>query len=62
MAEISDKELLNLLMDEATRDRGFAQLVRTYQERLYWHIRRMVIDHDDADDLLQDVSADVITM
>ena len=55
MAEISDKELLNLLMDEATRDRGFAELVRRYQERLYWHIRRMVIDHDDADDLLQDV-------
>lgn len=30
-------------------------LVRTYQQRIYWHIRKMVIDHDDADDLVQDV-------
>ena len=30
-------------------------LVREYQERLYWHIRKMVIDHDDADDLVQEV-------
>jgi len=44
-----------MLTEEPTRERGFSELVRTYQERLYWHIRRMVIDHDDADDLLQDV-------
>lgn len=55
MAEISDKELLQLLLNEPESERGFSLLVRTYQERLYWHIRRMVIDHDDADDLLQDV-------
>jgi len=30
-------------------------LVREYQERVYWHIRKMVIDHDDSDDLVQDV-------
>lgn len=30
-------------------------LVRTYQQRIYWHIRKMVIDHDDADDVTQDV-------
>lgn len=30
-------------------------LVRTYQQKIYWHIRKMVIDHDDADDLTQDV-------
>lgn len=30
-------------------------LVRTYQQRVYWHIRKMVIDHDDADDLTQEV-------
>lgn len=30
-------------------------LVRTYQQKVYWHIRKMVIDHDDADDLTQDV-------
>lgn len=30
-------------------------LVRTYQQRVYWHIRKMVIDHDDADDITQEV-------
>jgi len=30
-------------------------LVRTYQQRVYWHIRKMVIDHDDADDVTQEV-------
>jgi len=30
-------------------------LVRTYQQRVYWHVRKMVIDHDDADDVTQEV-------
>lgn len=30
-------------------------LVRTYQQRVYWHVRKMVIDHDDADDITQEV-------
>lgn len=30
-------------------------LVRTYQQRIYWHVRKMVIDHDDADDITQEV-------
>lgn len=55
MAKISDSELLDLLLNDTTRDRGFSALVQAYQERLYWHIRRMVISHDDADDVLQDV-------
>lgn len=32
---------------------AFSEIVRTYQERIYWHIRKMVLDHDDANDLLQ---------
>jgi len=39
----------------ATSEKSFELLVRRYQERLYWHIRRMVIDHDDANDVLQNV-------
>ena len=38
--------------DKAT---AFSGIVRTYQERLYWHIRKMVLSHDDANDILQDV-------
>ncbi|MCB0641637.1 MAG: sigma-70 family RNA polymerase sigma factor [Phaeodactylibacter sp.] len=34
-------------------ERGFALLMDKYQERLYWHIRRMVVDHEDANDVLQ---------
>lgn len=35
------------------KNAAFSQLVRLYQEKLYWHIRKMVLDHDDANDLLQ---------
>ena len=41
------------LKDKATQSKAFEVLVNTYKERLYWHIRRIVLDHDDADDVLQ---------
>jgi RNA polymerase sigma-70 factor (ECF subfamily) len=50
-----DTELLSLFHDPATKEKGFTQIIRKYQERLYWHIRRMVIGHDDANDVLQNV-------
>lgn len=50
-----DKEILGMIRDPNSRDSGFQLLVQAYQQRLYWHIRKMVIDHDDADDLLQEV-------
>ena len=50
-----EKEILKLLKDPESQDLGFRQLVLAYQQRLYWHIRKMVIDHDDTDDLLQEV-------
>ncbi len=53
MADATDKELIREFKDPASRNFAFSKLVNTYQERLYWHIRRMVIDHDDADDVLQ---------
>jgi RNA polymerase sigma-70 factor (ECF subfamily) len=51
--ETPDKELLSQFRSEATRNQAFGLLVRKYQKRLYWHIRRIVIDHDDADDVVQ---------
>lgn len=48
----SDSEILRLYRD-GSHEQAFRLLLKTYQERLYWHIRRMVIDHDDADDCLQ---------
>jgi RNA polymerase sigma factor (sigma-70 family) len=53
MANAADKELINEFRDPKSRNYAFSKLVNTYQERLYWHIRRIVIDHDDADDVLQ---------
>ena len=47
-----DEEILKLISSEKL-DQGFALLVRQYQEQLYWHIRRMVTFHEDADDVLQ---------
>lgn len=53
MTEIEDKELLELFRIEASRDKAFGLIVKKYQKRVYYHIRRMVIDHDDADDVTQ---------
>ncbi|MDR2423593.1 MAG: RNA polymerase sigma factor [Prevotellaceae bacterium] len=49
----TDKELLAMLRNPEQRNYAFNLLVRQYQERLYWHIRKIVISHDDADDLVQ---------
>lgn len=51
----SDSELLIQFRDPATKESAFTAIVRKYQEKLYWHIRRMVVDHDDANDVLQNV-------
>ncbi len=51
---MEDKELLEKFKDESSRHYAFNLLVKKYQQRVYWHIRKMVIDHNDADDLTQD--------
>ena len=50
---IDKKELCSLFADEATRQITFSKLIKSYQQRLYWHIRKMVMVHDDANDILQ---------
>ncbi len=50
---LSDKELVALCAEKQSLNYGFNLLVRKYQERLYFHIRKMVLLHDDADDVLQ---------
>ncbi|MBQ6074323.1 MAG: sigma-70 family RNA polymerase sigma factor [Bacteroidales bacterium] len=49
---MTDREILALYR-KGGRHEAFRLLVQNYKERLYWHIRRMVLDHDDADDCLQ---------
>ena len=52
-SNISDEQILNLLQNEKNVEQGFRLLMVTYQERLYAHIRRMVNEHEDANDVLQ---------
>ncbi len=46
-------EIMDLLSRPKTKEAGFSKMVRLYQERLYWHIRKMLISHEDSDDVLQ---------
>lgn len=50
-----DQSILERFRHIETKESAFTELVKKYQEKLYWHIRRMVIVHDDADDVLQNV-------
>ena len=50
-----DNELLIQFRNPATREKAYTTIVKKYQEKLYWHIRRMVVDHEDANDVLQNV-------
>lgn len=49
-----DEEILGLYR-AGERERAFGELVKSYSERLYWHVRGLVGNHEDADDLLQDI-------
>ena len=51
---INEEQLLEELRDPRTARRSFEKLVAEYSERLYWQIRKMVLSHDDANDILQD--------
>ncbi len=57
MAQIilSDTELLAQFHNPLTKEKAFTMLIKKYQEKLYWNIRRMVVDHEDANDVLQNV-------
>ncbi len=52
---MEDKELLKKIRNPESKLSGFNQLVKNYQEKVYWIVRKMVIDHEDANDLTQDV-------
>jgi len=51
----NDHMLVASFRNEKLKETAFTQLVRKYQERLYWHIRRMVVEHEDTNDILQNV-------
>ena len=55
MISQDEQEIMNQLKDPKTRRKAFEQLVNQYSEQLYWQIRRIVLLHEDANDVLQNV-------
>ncbi|MCC6289330.1 MAG: sigma-70 family RNA polymerase sigma factor [Chitinophagaceae bacterium] len=47
--------LLQEFRNPATKEKAFTAILKKYQEKLYWHIRRLVVQHEDANDVLQNV-------
>ena len=51
--------MISMMRDPALKEKGFLQLMDTYKERIYWHIRRLVVSHEDAEDILQETFINV---
>lgn len=55
LSQTDDRTLLASFNDDDTREAAFTAIVKKYQQKLYWHIRRMVVEHEDTNDILQHV-------
>lgn len=53
--QTDDNELVRLFKQNKEREKVFTTIVKRYQEKMYWQIRRLVIQHEDADDVMQNV-------
>ena len=49
-----DEEILTMMQNPRSQDKGLRLMMNTYQSRLYWHVRRLMNDHDLAQDVLQE--------
>lgn len=56
-----DKTLISRLKLAEHRNEAFSELLATYGQRLYWHIRRIVVSHDDAEDVMQETAMKILT-
>ena len=55
MSPLADNEILQLFRQPGAKEQAFEILLKKYQEKLYWHVRRMVVSHEDTHDLLQNI-------
>lgn len=55
MTSADEKQLIEMLSNPATQRKAFEKVVRQYSEPLYWHVRRIVLSHEDANDVMQNV-------
>lgn len=53
LVQLDDQEILRMFSTKGKEQIAFAHLVRKYQERIYWHIRKMIINHEDTNDVTQ---------
>ena len=53
--QIGDKEILNLFNNLETKEKGFTLLVKKYSKPIYWHIRKILLHHEDTNDVLQNM-------
>jgi len=53
MNDYNEKEIIALLQDPTRIHKAFEAIVKEYSEQVYWQIRRLVLSHDDANDILQ---------
>ncbi len=60
MAQIDDEQLVAMLRSPNERDRGYRILLKKYGSRLYWHIRRIVVAHEDAEDVMQETAINIL--
>lgn len=55
MTSVDEKQLIEMLSNPTTQRKAFEQVVRQYSEPLYWQVRRIVLSHEDANDVMQNV-------
>ncbi|MDY4925924.1 MAG: sigma factor [Prevotella sp.] len=58
---MEQEQLHAMLLDPTRRDAGFRRLMSMYGDRIYWHIRRIVVGHDDAEDVLQETCVSILS-
>lgn len=61
MLKQNESKFIKRLQDPATQQAAFAELLKVYSEQLYWQIRKIVLSHDDANDVLQNTFIKVWT-
>lgn len=59
--KLSEGELMEMLRNPDMREQGFRCLLKTYGDKLYWHIRRMVVSREDAEDAMQETSIKIFS-
>lgn len=52
--KVQDAQIVAMMKEQRTQEKGIRAMMDAYQSRLYWHIRRLIVDHDQAQDVLQD--------